>query len=122
MASLGQLRYISLMNRAYAGRPGTLSGIDMRQVAECTQRRHRRPPEGAANAPKPEGAYGVEPNAVRDGAAIAQAMQRGRQPTVSPYGDGESSWRTAAAIAAIPDFRALLKKGFHDLPVGEAAR
>jgi hypothetical protein len=42
-------------------------------------------------------------------------LLRGRQPTVSPYGDGESSQRFAAAIAAIPDFRTLLKKGFYDL-------
>jgi hypothetical protein len=66
--------------------------------------------------------FHAEPERGAIGAAIARAIQRGRQPTVSPYGDGESSHRTAAAIAAIPDFRALLKKGFYDLPVGEAAR
>ena len=48
-------------------------------------------------------------------AAIAAALRRGRQPTVSPYGDGEASRRIADGIAAIADFRALLQKGFHDI-------
>jgi UDP-N-acetylglucosamine 2-epimerase (non-hydrolysing)/GDP/UDP-N,N'-diacetylbacillosamine 2-epimerase (hydrolysing) len=55
-------------------------------------------------------------------AAISQALQRGRQSTVSPYGDGEASRRIADAIAAIPDFRVLIKKGFYDVRQGEAVR
>jgi UDP-N-acetylglucosamine 2-epimerase (non-hydrolysing)/GDP/UDP-N,N'-diacetylbacillosamine 2-epimerase (hydrolysing) len=53
-------------------------------------------------------------------AAISRALAHARQPTVSPYGDGESSRRFAAAIAAIPDFRQLLRKSFHDISSGGA--
>ena len=52
-------------------------------------------------------------------AAISKAAIHGRQPTVSPYGDGESSQRFADVIAAVPDFRELLKKGFYDLAPGK---
>jgi UDP-N-acetylglucosamine 2-epimerase (non-hydrolysing)/GDP/UDP-N,N'-diacetylbacillosamine 2-epimerase (hydrolysing) len=45
-------------------------------------------------------------------------LRRGRQPTVSPYGDGEASRRIADGIAAIADFRALLQKGFYDIRTG----
>jgi UDP-N-acetylglucosamine 2-epimerase len=55
-------------------------------------------------------------------AAIAAALKRGREPTVNPYGDGETSRRVANAIAAIPDFRALLKKGFYDVESGGVVR
>src|SRR5258705_10910902 len=54
-------------------------------------------------------------------AAIAAALRRGRQPTVSPYGDGEASRRIADGIAAIADFRALLQKGFHNIRNGGGA-
>jgi UDP-N-acetylglucosamine 2-epimerase (non-hydrolysing)/GDP/UDP-N,N'-diacetylbacillosamine 2-epimerase (hydrolysing) len=59
----------------------------------------------------------AERNAIA--AAVSKAAIRGRQPTVSPYGDGESSQRFADAIAAVPDFRELLKKGFYDMAPGE---
>jgi UDP-N-acetylglucosamine 2-epimerase (non-hydrolysing)/GDP/UDP-N,N'-diacetylbacillosamine 2-epimerase (hydrolysing) len=55
-------------------------------------------------------------------AAISKALARGRQPTISPYGDGESSQRFANAIADVPDFKALLKKSFYEMALGEAAR
>jgi UDP-N-acetylglucosamine 2-epimerase (non-hydrolysing)/GDP/UDP-N,N'-diacetylbacillosamine 2-epimerase (hydrolysing) len=55
-------------------------------------------------------------------AAIAAALQRGRQPTVNPYGDGEASRRIADGIAAVADFQSLLQKGFHDISDGGGAK
>ncbi|KAG5734949.1 hypothetical protein E4T56_gene4228, partial [Termitomyces sp. T112] len=43
-------------------------------------------------------------------AAIGHALQRGRRETINPYGDGHASRRFADIIAAIPDFKMLLKK------------
>jgi hypothetical protein len=48
-------------------------------------------------------------------AAISAALGRGRQPTTSPYGDGEASRRIADTLASVPDFHALLQKSFHDI-------
>jgi UDP-N-acetylglucosamine 2-epimerase (non-hydrolysing)/GDP/UDP-N,N'-diacetylbacillosamine 2-epimerase (hydrolysing) len=59
----------------------------------------------------------AERNAIVE--AISKAESRGRQPTVSPYGDGESSQRFADTVAAVPDFRQLLKKTFYDMAPGE---
>ena len=119
VASLGQLRYISLMNQVDAVVGNSSSGIYEAPSlnAPSVDIGDRQKGRERANS-----VFHAEPERGAISAAIAQAMQRGRQPTVSPYGDGESSWRTAAAIAAIPDFRALLKKGFYDLPRGETTR
>jgi UDP-N-acetylglucosamine 2-epimerase (non-hydrolysing)/GDP/UDP-N,N'-diacetylbacillosamine 2-epimerase (hydrolysing) len=63
-----------------------------------------------------------EPERSAIAAAISGALLRGRQPTVSPYGDGESSARFAGTIAAIPDFRDLLRKGFYDTAPARAGQ
>jgi UDP-N-acetylglucosamine 2-epimerase (non-hydrolysing)/GDP/UDP-N,N'-diacetylbacillosamine 2-epimerase (hydrolysing) len=118
VASLGQLRYISLMNQVDVVVGNSSSGVleapslNVPAVDIGDRQKGRERATSVFNTVP-------ERNAIV--AAISKALIRGRQPTVSPYGDGESSERFAEVIAAIPDFRHLLKKGFYDIPPGETA-
>ncbi|WP_441237352.1 UDP-N-acetylglucosamine 2-epimerase [Bradyrhizobium sp. 930_D9_N1_4] len=115
VASLGQLRYISLMNQADAVVGNSSSGIyeaPSLNVPTVDIGDRQKGRERAASV------FHAAPDRASISTAIASALARGRQPTVSPYGDGETSRRVADKIASIPDFNALLKKGFYD---GEAA-
>jgi UDP-N-acetylglucosamine 2-epimerase (non-hydrolysing)/GDP/UDP-N,N'-diacetylbacillosamine 2-epimerase (hydrolysing) len=116
VASLGQLRYISLMNQVDVVVGNSSSGVleapslNVPTVDIGDRQKGRERASSVFNTP-------AERNAIV--AAISKAAIHGRQPTVSPYGDGESSQRFANVIAAVPDFRELLKKGFYDLAPGE---
>ncbi|WFU43671.1 UDP-N-acetylglucosamine 2-epimerase [Bradyrhizobium sp. CB82] len=111
VASLGQLRYLSLMNQVDVvignSSSGILEapslGIPTVDIGERQQGRER-----AASV------FHTPPGHAAIAAAIAQALARGRQATVNPYGDGESSRRFAEIVAGIPDFRPLLRKGFYE--------
>jgi UDP-hydrolysing UDP-N-acetyl-D-glucosamine 2-epimerase len=112
VASMGQLRYISLMNQVDVIVGNSSSGIyeapslDAPSVDIGDRQKGR---ERAASV------FHAAPERHAITAAISAALRRGRQPTVSPYGDGEASARIADTIARVPDFRALLQKGFHDV-------
>ncbi len=116
VASLGQLRYLSLMNQVDVVVGNSSSGVleapslDVPTVDIGDRQKGRERASSVFNS-------APERNAIA--AAISKALIHGRQPTVSPYGDGESSKRFAEAIAAVPDFRELLKKGFYDIKPGE---
>lgn len=116
VASLGQLRYISLMNQVDVVVGNSSSGVleapslNVPSVDIGDRQKGRERASSVFNTP-------AERNAIV--AAISKAAIHGRQPTVSPYGDGESSQRFADVIAAVPDFRELLRKGFYDLAPGE---
>jgi UDP-hydrolysing UDP-N-acetyl-D-glucosamine 2-epimerase len=115
VASLGQLRYISLMNQADVVVGNSSSGIyeaPSLNVPTVDIGDRQKGRERASSV------FHAAPDRASISAAIAGALARGRQPTISPYGDGETSRRVADKIAAIPSFNALLKKGFYD---GEAA-
>jgi UDP-hydrolysing UDP-N-acetyl-D-glucosamine 2-epimerase len=119
VASLGQLRYISLMNQVDVVIGNSSSGVYEAPSlnapsVDIGDRQKGR--ERAASV------FHAAPERQAIGAAIAAALRRGRQPTVSPYGDGEASRRIADGIAAIADFRSLLQKGFHDIRDGRDAR
>src|SRR6202012_3179427 len=117
VASLGQLRYISLMNQVDVVIGNSSSGVleapslDVPTVDIGDRQKGR---ERAASV------FNTAPERKAIGVAITAALARGRQPTVSPYGDGESSQRFAEAIAAVADFKSLLKKSFYDLPNKDA--
>jgi UDP-N-acetylglucosamine 2-epimerase (non-hydrolysing)/GDP/UDP-N,N'-diacetylbacillosamine 2-epimerase (hydrolysing) len=119
VTSLGQLRYISLMNQVDAVVGNSSSGIyeapslNAPSVDIGDRQKGRERASSVFHTASERGAIAT---------AISQALQRGRQSTVSPYGDGEASRRIADAIAAIPDFRVLIKKGFYDVRQGEAVR
>lgn len=115
VASLGQLRYISLMNQVDVVIGNSSSGVleaPSLNVPTVDIGDRQKGRERATSV------FNTVPERKAIGAAISEALARGRQPTVSPFGDGESSKRFAEAIAAVPDFRSLLKKSFYDLPSG----
>jgi UDP-hydrolysing UDP-N-acetyl-D-glucosamine 2-epimerase len=119
VASLGQLRYISLMNLVDAVVGNSSSGIYEAPSLNIPSVDIGDRQEGRERA---SSVFHAKPERKAIAAAISQALRRGRQPTVSPYGDGEASRRIADAIAAVPDFRAILKKGFHDVRSAEVVR
>jgi UDP-hydrolysing UDP-N-acetyl-D-glucosamine 2-epimerase len=118
VASLGQLRYISLMNQVDIVIGNSSSGVleapslNVPTVDIGDRQKGRARASSVFNC-------AVERNAIV--AAISQALIHGRQPTVSSYGDGQSSRRLADVVAAIPDFRDLLTKGFYDIAPREEA-
>ncbi|KJC50785.1 UDP-N-acetylglucosamine 2-epimerase [Bradyrhizobium sp. LTSP857] len=117
VASLGQLRYLSLMSQVDVVIGNSSSGIleapsfDVPTVDIGDRQKGRERAASVFHAAPERGAIA---------SAIAQALQRGHQATVNPYGDGESSRRFSDIIAGIPDFRPLLKKGFYELPANGA--
>ncbi len=114
VASLGQLRYISLMNQVDIVVGNSSSGIyeaPSLHVPTVDIGDRQKGRERAASV------FHASPDRASISDAISRALARGRQSTISPYGDGETSRRVADRIAAIPDFKTLLKKGFYD---GEA--
>jgi UDP-hydrolysing UDP-N-acetyl-D-glucosamine 2-epimerase len=119
VASLGQLRYISLMNQVDVVVGNSSSGVYEAPSlnapsVDIGDRQKGR--ERAASV------FHAAPERQAIGTAIAAALRRGRQPTGSLYGDGEASRRIADGIAAIADFRSLLQKGFHDIGDGGATK
>jgi len=119
VASLGQLRYISLMNQVDVVVGNSSSGVyeapslNAPSVDIGDRQKGRERAASVVHA-------APERQAIT--AAIAAALRRGRQLTVSPYGDGEASRRIADGIVAIADFRGLLQKGFHDIRNGGDAK
>ena len=112
VASLGQLRYLSLMNQVDVVIGNSSSGVLEAPsfgvpTVDIGDRQKGR--ERAASV------FHAAPERGAIAAAVAQALQRGRHPTINPYGDGESSRRFADIVAGIADFRSLLKKGFYEL-------
>jgi len=113
VASLGQTRYLSLMNQVDMVIGNSSSGVLEAPsfgvpTVDVGDRQKGR--EHAASV------FHARPESGAIAAAISQALQRGRQATVNPYGDGASSRRFAEIVANITDFRQLLKKSFYDLP------
>jgi len=119
VASLGQLRYISLMNQADIVIGNSSSGIYEAPSVNTPSIDIGDRQKGRRRA---ESVFHAAPDRQSISAAIAQALKRGKQKTINPYGDGETSRRVADRIAAIPDFRSLLKKGFHDVQSREAVK
>lgn len=118
VASLGQVRYISLMSQVDVVVGNSSSGIyeapslDVPTVDIGDRQQGRERASSVFHAAS-------DREAITN--AISQALKRGRRPTVNPYGDGEASRRIADAIAAVPDFKVLLRKGFHDIRHREVA-
>ncbi|WP_375304896.1 UDP-N-acetylglucosamine 2-epimerase [Bradyrhizobium sp. A11] len=112
VASLGQLRYLSLMNQVDVVIGNSSSGVlEAPSFGVPTVDIGDRQ-KGRARAAS---VFHAAPERAAIAGAITAALQRGRQATTNPYGDGESSRRFADIVAGIPDFRQLLAKGFYEL-------
>jgi len=110
-ASLGQLRYLSLMAQADAVVGNSSSGL------------YEAPSFGIPTVDIGDRQRGrlaassvIRTAATRDAiaAALMRALALGRQTgVVNPYGDGDSARRIAAVLRELPPAATLLKKKFH---------
>ena len=109
-ASLGQLRYLSLMAQADAVIGNSSSGLyeapslRVPTVNIGERQRGRLSTASVIDCAADQGA--IE-------AAIAQALALDCSAVVNPYGDGQTSARIVAALRALPARGELLKKHFH---------
>ncbi len=113
--SLGSLRYLSALRHADAVVGNSSSGLyEAPSLGVPTVN------VGGRQDGRPRAASVLDVPASR--AAVADAVRRAFAldctAVVNPYGDGRATERILAALDAVPDFRALLRKGFHD---GDAA-
>lgn len=110
-ASLGQLRYLSLMAKVDAVVGNSSSGLyEAPSLATPTvdvgdRQKGRLAAASVIRCP-------AEPRAIAD--AVRQAFDRGRVAVSNPYGDGDSARRIVEVLRAAPDRRTLLAKRFHE--------
>ncbi len=109
-ASLGQLRYLSLMAQVDAVVGNSSSGL------------YEAPSFGVPSVDIGERQRGrlaatsvmhCEPTRAAISAAIAQAVAGGRVAVDNPYGDGDSARRIVELLRALPEPSTLLQKPFH---------
>ena len=109
-ASLGQLRYLSLLAQVSAVVGNSSSGLHEAPsfgvpTVDIGERQHGRLAATSVRHCAPEhGAIGR---------AIAQAFDADCRGVVNPYGDGHSAARIVAALRHLPASALLLKKHFH---------
>lgn len=108
-ASLGQLRYLSLMAQVDAVVGNSSSGLyeapslGAPTVDVGDRQKGRLAAASVIRCP-------AEPGAIAD--AVRQAFDRGRAAVSNPYGDGDSARRIVEVLRAAPDRRTLLAKRF----------
>ena len=116
-ASLGQLRYLSLMAQVDAVVGNSSSGLyeapsfRVPTVNIGDRQRGRLSSESVIDCAPDQGS--IE-------RAIGQALALDCSAVVNPYGDGQSAARIVAALQALPARAVLLKKHFHLVEVSHA--
>jgi UDP-N-acetylglucosamine 2-epimerase (non-hydrolysing)/GDP/UDP-N,N'-diacetylbacillosamine 2-epimerase (hydrolysing) len=116
-ASLGQLRYLSLMNHVDMVVGNSSSGLyEAPSFAIPTVNIGNRQ-RGRLAAPS---VLHCEPTAADISAALAKAWTLDCSDVVNPYGDGHSSARIIEALKRLPDAPVLLKKAFHPFEQGDS--
>ena len=117
-ASLGQLRYLSLMAQADVVVGNSSSGLyeapsfGVPTVDVGDRQRGRLAAPSVIRC-------AATPDAI--GAAIAEALARGRRgDVVNPYGDGDSARRIVDVLRRLPASPALLRKSFHRIGAAHA--
>jgi UDP-N-acetylglucosamine 2-epimerase (non-hydrolysing)/GDP/UDP-N,N'-diacetylbacillosamine 2-epimerase (hydrolysing) len=109
-ASLGQLRYLSLMAQANAVVGNSSSGLyeapslGVASVDIGERQRGRLAATSVLHCAGERGAIGE---------AIARAMLFDSRETVNPYGDGRSTGRIIDVLRSLPASAGLLRKSFH---------
>jgi UDP-hydrolysing UDP-N-acetyl-D-glucosamine 2-epimerase len=110
-ASLGQLRYLSLMARVDAVVGNSSSGLyeapslGVPTVDVGDRQKGRLAAASVIRCP-------AEPTAIAD--AIRRALEMDCAGVENPYGDGDSARRIVEVLRAAPDRRTLLAKRFHE--------
>ncbi|HEX9395518.1 MAG TPA: UDP-N-acetylglucosamine 2-epimerase [Burkholderiales bacterium] len=112
-ASLGQLRYLSLMRLADAVVGNSSSGLYEAPALHKPSVNIGERQQGRLRAAS---VIDVEPARAAIGAAIARALTLDTRATRTPYGDGDAAQRIVEVIAAIGDPARLLRKRFHEAP------
>lgn len=110
--SLGQQRYVSLMQQVDAVIGNSSSGLYEAPSFGVPTVNVGGRQRGRLMA---SSVFDVEADGAAIEAAIAQALARGRQPTENPYGDGNSAPRIAKLLATVELSPAMLTKVFHTL-------
>jgi UDP-hydrolysing UDP-N-acetyl-D-glucosamine 2-epimerase len=109
-ASLGQLRYLSLMAQVDAVVGNSSSGLyeapsfGVRSVDIGDRQRGRLAAASVMHC---------KPTHAAISTAIANAVAAGRAAVDNPYGDGDSARRIVEILRALPEPSALLQKTFH---------
>jgi UDP-hydrolysing UDP-N-acetyl-D-glucosamine 2-epimerase len=109
-ASLGQLRYLSLMSQVDAVVGNSSSGLyeaPSFAIPSVNIGNRQRGRLAAASVIQ------CAPERTAIGASIAQALTLDCSGTVNPYGDGNSAARIVAILRALGPTAELLKKSFH---------
>lgn len=116
-ASLGQLRYLSLMNQVDMVVGNSSSGLyEAPSFAIPTVNIGDRQ-RGRLAAPS---VLHCEPTAADISAALDKAWTLDCRDVVNPYGDGHSAGRIIEALKQLPDAPVLLKKTFHSIEQGDS--
>jgi len=111
-ASLGQLRYLSMVAQVDAVVGNSSSGLYevpsfKKPTVNIGDRQKGRLQASSVINSKPESFDILR--------AIKEAFDKDCSDVVNPYGDGDSAPKIVAALKEVPDYRALLKKHFFDL-------
>lgn len=111
--SLGQLRYLSTVAHVDAVVGNSSSGLyEVPSFKKATvnigDRQKGRLQAASVINCRPESADIVR--------AINEAFTKDCSEAVNPYGSGDSARKIVAALKTIPDYKALLKKHFFDVP------
>lgn len=115
--SLGQVRYLSLISQVDAVIGNSSSGL-----YEVPSLRKPTVDIGARQRGRIRAASVLHCEARADDiiAAVERALGLDCSAVSNPYGDGNASSRIVAELARCGDFRALLHKRFHEIPVAGA--
>lgn len=111
--SLGQLLYLSTMNRCDAVVGNSSSGI---YEAPSLKKPTVNIGDRQAGRERASSVIDCPPDRTSIAQAIQKAFHLDCSDVRSPYGDGYATERIIARIASIPDFKTLLRKHFIDLP------
>lgn len=112
-ASLGQLRYLSLMAQVDAVVGNSSSGLYEAPSFHCPTVDIGDRQRGRLAAAS---VLHCEPDAASISAALDRAWTLDCSGVVNPYGDGQSSGRIVQALLELPLGESLLKKQFHLIP------
>lgn len=109
-ASLGQERYWSCLKTVDAVIGNSSSGLSEAPAVGVAAVNIGERQRGRLRAPS---TIDCSPDATTIKGALSRALEQGRVPATSPYGDGRAAERIMQALRSVDDPRSLLQKRFH---------